>query len=598
MTITSAYAPAVFNGSGSNGPFSVSFPILNKSFVKVEHVVDGVVTQLTEGTGTDTYSITLISAGLGGFQIFTDGNIITGERLIVSRITPRTQLEKLTNLRRFNSEIHEKALDKITQVLQEQEYAGSNAILFPTADATGLNKTLPVDTVRAGKVLAFDEFGQPIVSTTDANNVIAAQAARDDAEAAQVAAEAAAATLTGKTNFWAGTTTGSANIHVGTPSENTTNAAGTNVFGIWGFTNTSSTATFQLGANAALPLKQGFGGGVVNIAQGGIVAGSPFHLQCDGTNWILMNPRQYALSQSVASSATPNLSLTIGDYVSITGTTGITGFTLGLGQERTLIFAGILTLTNGANLILPTGANITTAANDVCVVRGEASGVVRVIAYHRANGTAVASPSLQKQVYTSGSGNFTTPANINASTIFKITGVGGGGSGGASTTGVIGPSGGGAGATFIKWVTGLSPSTNYAYAVGTGGAAASAASANVAGNAGASTTFNDGVTTYTAAGGGGGAATSLGSAGGAGGSATNGDINIIGGDGHSGFHGGSSAFGGNGGSSSLGGGGRSGASTAGTAGRAAGSGGGAASGAGTLASGAGAAGLITIEWMA
>ena len=56
----------------------------------------------------------------------------------------------------------------------------------------------------------------------------------------------------------------------------------------------------------------------------------------------------------------------------------------------TLRFAGALAFThNASSLILPTGANITTAANDVAVLVSEGSGNWRCAAYTRASGEAL-----------------------------------------------------------------------------------------------------------------------------------------------------------------------------------------------------------------
>jgi hypothetical protein len=55
---------------------------------------------------------------------------------------------------------------------------------------------------------------------------------------------------------------------------------------------------------------------------------------------------------------------TDGSYFDITGTTGITGFTVDAGRTFTLQFDGIVTLTNGASLVLSGAANFTTAAGD------------------------------------------------------------------------------------------------------------------------------------------------------------------------------------------------------------------------------------------
>lgn len=89
----------------------------------------------------------------------------------------------------------------------------------------------------------------------------------------------------------------------------------------------------------------------------------------------------------IASAGTLDLSSATGDFVHITGTTTITAITLSSGKEMTLVFDGILTLTyNATTLILPTSANITTAAGDTAVFRGDGSGNVRCISYVRRTG--------------------------------------------------------------------------------------------------------------------------------------------------------------------------------------------------------------------
>lgn len=83
----------------------------------------------------------------------------------------------------------------------------------------------------------------------------------------------------------------------------------------------------------------------------------------------------------VASASTINLETATGDIVDVTGTTAITAITLNNGHVRTVRFTGALTLTNGASLVLPSGANITTAAGDFAIFRGYASSVVRCVGY-------------------------------------------------------------------------------------------------------------------------------------------------------------------------------------------------------------------------
>lgn len=101
----------------------------------------------------------------------------------------------------------------------------------------------------------------------------------------------------------------------------------------------------------------------------------------------------------IASAGTINLDTATGKCVDVTGTTGITAVTLREGQQKLVRFTGILTLTNGASLILPTSANITTAAGDYAIFQGYATGVVRVM-YFRFSGTAVAASSIADHTLT------------------------------------------------------------------------------------------------------------------------------------------------------------------------------------------------------
>lgn len=89
---------------------------------------------------------------------------------------------------------------------------------------------------------------------------------------------------------------------------------------------------------------------------------------------------------NIASAATINLDTATGNAVDVTGTTAVTAITLADGAERTVRTTGILTWTNGASLVLPTSANITTAAGDYWTFRGYATGVVRMTGYQLASG--------------------------------------------------------------------------------------------------------------------------------------------------------------------------------------------------------------------
>jgi hypothetical protein len=121
----------------------------------------------------------------------------------------------------------------------------------------------------------------------------------------------------------------------------------------------------------------------------------------------------------IASAATINLTAASGNFVHITGTTTITGITIPVGAERTVIFDGALTLTHGAGLLLPGAANITTAANDRMDVRGDAAGAI-VTNYTKANGLAtVAAPIIPQTIALLGSATVgAAVANIDFLSLF------------------------------------------------------------------------------------------------------------------------------------------------------------------------------------
>jgi phage-related tail fiber protein len=95
---------------------------------------------------------------------------------------------------------------------------------------------------------------------------------------------------------------------------------------------------------------------------------------------------------SVVSAASTPIGAAASNNIAISGATTITAFDAApSGATRRLRFVGTLTLTNGANLVLPTGANIITAANDVAQFTSLGGGTWTCDYYQRANGQALVS---------------------------------------------------------------------------------------------------------------------------------------------------------------------------------------------------------------
>lgn len=189
--------------------------------------------------------------------------------------------------------------------------------------------------------------------------------------------------------------------------------------------------TFTLSITAASTLGDGFCFAVVNTGSGtitvdpnsselidgastkSITAGQSCFVVCNGTEFRTVGiPAPGSITTSmlaadaqftdttridVASAATVDLSTLAPNTrnINITGTTTITGFTIAVGRLYFVRFNSALTLTNNASIITQTGANITTAAGDTCIIRATATNTVEVLCYAKllVRGASVASTS-------------------------------------------------------------------------------------------------------------------------------------------------------------------------------------------------------------
>ncbi len=141
-------------------------------------------------------------------------------------------------------------------------------------------------------------------------------------------------------------------------------------------------------------------------------------MQIDTTNDNII-PLIGGSSTTLASAATTSLGSASQGAITISGTTTITSFGSATsftptGSLKFLRFSGALTLThNGTSLILPGGANITTADGDTCVVQALGGSNWRVLSYTRGAATpgVLLQPPVSTQTGTSATGTTTIPAD-------------------------------------------------------------------------------------------------------------------------------------------------------------------------------------------
>jgi hypothetical protein len=198
-------------------------------------------------------------------------------------------------------------------------------------------------------------------------------------------------------------------------------------------------ATVNVNSLGAKTIKKIVSGASTDLSSGDIASGDYIDLVYDGTNFVWVNkgtatPVSNA-SDSVAGivelattaevltgtatdrAVTPDalaalweqgsdiasagtISVGEGGYFNVTGTTTITDVDFATdkaGRAAVVKFAGALTLThNATTLILPTGANITTAAGDTACFISEGSDNVRCVWYQRASGQPLAAATSGK----------------------------------------------------------------------------------------------------------------------------------------------------------------------------------------------------------
>jgi len=128
------------------------------------------------------------------------------------------------------------------------------------------------------------------------------------------------------------------------------------------------------------------GAGHINYVAGSI-NGWRFY---DRGTWQPLSPN--SPEESMASASTMQLATSASEKIFVTGTTSVASFgSAQSGVRRFLRFEGVLTMTNSVSLVLPGGANITTAAGDTAEAHSFGSGSWRVVFYQRASGAALVS---------------------------------------------------------------------------------------------------------------------------------------------------------------------------------------------------------------
>ena len=153
--ITNVTRRVVYTGSAGVGPYAFSFPVLTATDIAV-YKNSTLLTLTTDYTvtisgTTGTGSVTLVSAATGSDRI-----TIVGARSIERSTDFVTGGDFFANT--LNTE-----LDSEVIFVQQVAETAERSLRAPVTDPTTINMTLPLNTVRANKTLAFDSDGNPVV---------------------------------------------------------------------------------------------------------------------------------------------------------------------------------------------------------------------------------------------------------------------------------------------------------------------------------------------------------------------------------------------------------------------------------------------------
>lgn len=371
MTISSTANRNDYDGNGTTATYSYSFKIFNQSHLLVTVKNDTTLVETTL-TLTTHYTVTGVNASSGGTIVLVAGSfdwldgsnyLDTGYSLTIRRVVPLTQVTDIRNQGAFFPETHEDEFDLLMMAIQQQQDELDRSIKLPeTSTNTGAFDT----DVQADKAV----YGNAAGTGFEFRTVTATSGSYPGGFNAGLDASKGASPSTN-------------DVYIATDTKRVYVCFSS---GTW------TAAQLQSGADAsknASPLA-----GELYVATD---TGKIYICKSAGT-WVnqvvgIFNGLKGA---DIASASSIDLGAATGNYVDITGTTTITALgTADAGITRKVQFDGILTLThNATSLILPSAANITTAAGDTAEFVSLGSGNWKCFAYTKADGTPIVTDAL------------------------------------------------------------------------------------------------------------------------------------------------------------------------------------------------------------
>jgi hypothetical protein len=183
MTVSSTNNKIQYTADGIIVEFIYNFKIFSASDLIVTTFINDVETIVTN------YTVQGVGEALGGTITFTLAPTATTVVTIL-RLVPVVQGTDYVPNDPFPAASHEDALDYLTFIDQQQDQDLAQSIKYPNSDPL-IGNTLPVQSIRAGGVMGFDDDGAPTVASgVMLDDLSDLSIFTDAAEASAIAAEA------------------------------------------------------------------------------------------------------------------------------------------------------------------------------------------------------------------------------------------------------------------------------------------------------------------------------------------------------------------------------------------------------------------------
>jgi len=184
MTVQTTNTTVQFQGDGTAVSFPFGFQVLEPGHIDVFFVntntsssVQGIAAGEVKKLDPANFSVTVNQNAPGGTVKLTGVSAPPADiEVSIERNTPETQLTNYVPNDPFPAETHERALDKLTLLVQEleDEFKDGGFISVPPGEDTDC-PPLPIAQERAGKLLGFDSAGCPTTVDFSGVDVVAPQ---------------------------------------------------------------------------------------------------------------------------------------------------------------------------------------------------------------------------------------------------------------------------------------------------------------------------------------------------------------------------------------------------------------------------------------